>query len=99
MAKVKPPRRPKMFRDRNPVTTVTPEAAQRAHDKSEESKIAYLATGWSKSGDHQWVDNTVELLDKGRNARIASYEALKDRETPRKVTANRRRERNLRGDS
>jgi len=100
-----------MFRDRNPVTTVTPEAAQRAFDKSEEAKghrrdaeriREKRRDSWRGFvGEHQ-----IKAIDDERylddlKADWADQESRKTpaRETPRKVTANRRRERNLRGDS
>jgi hypothetical protein len=103
MAKVKPPRRPKMFRDRNPVTTVTPTAAQKAFDKREEAKghrsdadrvRAKRKASWRGIvAPHQLkaVDKERYLDDlKADWADQESNEALKDRETPRKVTATKK---------
>jgi len=82
MAKVKPPRRPKMFRKEG-VTTVKPEAAQRAT----------ALRGKAKRKSRDAARATASYL-KRRYAKEAatlerrSKEALTDVETPRKVTAN-----------
>jgi len=91
-----------MFRDRNPVTTVKPEAAQRAFDKSEEAKdrrkmIADKEENWRTlkfyNDDKITYDglNLREERAKASRADRESKEALTDVETPRKVTANRSR--------
>ena len=81
MAKVKPPQRPKMFRKEG-VTTVKPEAAQRAtalRGKAKRtSRDAARATSYLK---RRYAKEAATLERR-------SKEALTDVETPRKVTAN-----------